>query len=243
MLLSQAMLLSRFMNEAKSYYYRNLPHWHPPGAAIFLTCRLFGSLPQKVIQHLREAQRLLAREIDVAGGSAEQIANLKLKHHKKLFAKVDAILDKAESGPRWLGETEIADLVEDALLRRYADLYKLWAYVVMVNHLHLLLRPKPIISPREGSVDSFVPLSTITKRIKGYTSREANLILGRTGERFWQQESFDHWPRDEDEFFRIVAYIENNPVKAGLVQRADAWRWSSAAERSRRGWSEIRPLT
>src|SRR3989442_9415089 len=71
MLLSQAMLLSRFMNEAKSYYHRNLPHWHPPGAAIFLTCRLFGSLPQKVIQHLREAQRLLAREIDVAGGMGE----------------------------------------------------------------------------------------------------------------------------------------------------------------------------
>src|SRR5205823_5365404 len=213
------------------------------GVAIFLTCRLYGSLPEKAIQHLRGTQRLLAREIDIAGRSNEETAELKLKQHKKLFAKFDAILDKAETGPRWLGESEIADIVEDVLLRRYADMYNLWAYVVMVNHLHLLLRPKPIASRREGPVDSLLPLSTITKRIKGCTAREGNLRLGRTGEPFWQQESFDHWPRDESEFFRIFAYIENNPVKAGLVQRAEEWRWSSAAERRRRGWSEIQPLT
>jgi REP element-mobilizing transposase RayT len=231
------------MLPANSYYRRNLPHWHPPGSAIFVTCQLHGSLPERVIEHSRETQRLLKREINTAGQCAEQIAELKIKHHKKLFAKIDVILDKAESGPRWLGQTEIADLVEDALLRRYAELYKLWAYVVMVNHLHLLLRPKQVITTREGSASSFVRLSSITQRIKGYTAREANLILGRTGEPFWQQESFDHWPRDEGEFFRIISYIENNPVKAGLVQRAEEWPWSSAAERARRGWRETRPLT
>ena len=109
------------------------------------------------------------------------------------------------------------------------------AYVVMVNHLHLLLRPKLIGAPKQSSIDSFVPLSSITKRIKGYTAREANRILQRTGKNFWQQESFDHWPRDEDEFFRIIAYIENNPVKAGLVREAKDWPWSSAAPRSADG--------
>jgi len=119
------------MNDARTYYHRNLPHWHPPGAPIFLTCRLYGSLPEKVIQQLNEAQRLVAREIEKAKASAEEIAELKLKQHKKLFAKLDGILDKAESGPRWLGEIEVATLVEDALLRRYAELYRLSAYVVM----------------------------------------------------------------------------------------------------------------
>lgn len=228
--------------ETKSYYRRNLPHWHPPGAAIFLTYRLHGSLPDVVVQQLRDTQSLLAREIDLAERADKQIAELKLKRHKKLFAKIDTVLDKAEFGPRWLGQNEIAQLVEDALLRRYAELYKLWAYVVMVNHVHLLLRAKPQDSPRQGASDPLQPISSITKRIKGYTAREANLILGRTGEPFWQEESFDHWPRDESEFFRIVAYIENNPVKAGLVKRPEEWQWSSAAERKRRGWSEIQSL-
>lgn len=192
---------------------------------------------------MREAQRLVEREIHKRKGSAEKIAELKLNRHKKLFAKLDAMLDKADTGPRWLGETEVAALVEDALLRRYAELYRLWAYVVMVNHLHLLLRPNPIVPRNESPMNSFVPLSTITKSIKGYTAREANRILKRTGQQFWQQESFDHWPRDEQEFFRIIGYIENNPVKAGLAKCPEEWRWSSAAERRRLGWTEIRALT
>ena len=67
---------------------------------------------------------------------------------------------------------------------------------------------------------------------KGSTAREANRVLGRTGERFWQAESYDHWVRDDHELERIVAYIENNPVKAGLVARPEEYRWSSAAERT-----------
>jgi len=221
----------------KTYYHRNLPHWQPPGAAIFLTCRLYGSLPENVFEQLKEAQKLVAREIEKASGSAEKIAELKLNQHKKLFARLDAVLDKAETGPRWLGQTEVAALVEDAILRRYAELYRLWAYVVMVNHLHLLLRPKPLIPPQEDPMNSFVPLKMITKSIKGYTARDANRILKRTGQHFWQQESFDHWPRDEGEFFRIIAYIENNPVKAGLVRHPEEWKWSSACG-AKEAWLE-----
>jgi len=168
------------MKDSRTYYQRNLPHWHPPGAAIFLTCRLYGSLPEKAIQQLKEAQGLVEREIGKAKASAEKIAELKLNQHKKLFAKLDAILDRAEIGPRWLGETEVATLVEDALLRRYAELYRLWAYVVMANHLHLLLRPKSIIPHERSRPQSFILLSSITKRIKGYTAREANGILQRS---------------------------------------------------------------
>ena len=231
------------MNDAKIYYHRNLPHWHPPGSAIFLTCRLYGSLPRNVIEGLKQTQILVDREIDEANRSTEETAALKLKYYKRVFAKLDSILDKAATGPRWLGDTEIARLVEDAILRRYAELYKLWAYVVMVNHLHLLFRPKAMATKDGSAASTFVPLSTITKNIKGYTAREANHILQRTGKHFWQQESFDHWPRDEHEFFRIIAYIENNPVKAGLVRSPEEWRWSSAAARNRRGWTEIRALT
>ena len=145
---------------------------------------------------------------------------------------MDAVLDKAKTGPLWLKEIEIAQLVQQALLERYAHLYTLWAYVVMANHLHVFLKPK-----------SQVTIGSITKYLKGYTAREANQILKRTGQTFWQDESFDHWSRDQAEFFRIVNYVENNSVKAGLVERAEDWLWSSAAERKRRGLTDFQALT
>jgi len=137
---------------------------------------LFGSLPEKVVLQLKETKRLFEREITQARVSPTEIAELKLKHHKRLFAKIDAVLDRAAFGPRWLENSGLATLIEDVLLQRYADLYSLWAYVVMTNHIHLLLRPK-LTSPRpEPRTDSFVPLSVITKSIKGYSAREANRV-------------------------------------------------------------------
>jgi type I restriction enzyme R subunit/putative DNA methylase len=118
----------------------------------------------------------------------------------------------------YLAQESFAGIVV-ASLRRGALLghYELGAYVIMSNHGHVLLLPR--VSP-----------SRLLQSLKGATARESNRILGRTGETFWQAESYDHWVRDETERQRIVAYIENNPVKAGLVKRAEDHRWSSASE-------------
>jgi REP element-mobilizing transposase RayT len=186
-------------------------------------------LPQTVINELRVIRHQLSkRSVGALGWSTDE----RLLEYKKLFAKVDAILDKAKTGPVWLKEGAIAALVQEALLEKYAHLYTLWSYVVMANHLHVLLKPKA--ESTKGS---------ITKNLKGYTAREANRFLKRTGQKFWQDESFDHWSRDRVEFFRIVGYIENNPVKAGLVQNPEDWLWSSSAERKRRGLTEFEALT
>jgi putative transposase len=213
---------------AKPFYHRNLPHWHPPGRSIFLTWRLYGSLPQTVLNQLRVTRHQLSkRKTVVAGWTTDN----RLLEYKRLFAKVDAILDKAKTGPLWVKQTDVADLVQRALLEKYAHLYTLWSYVVMASHLHVLLKPKS-----ESAIGS------ITKYLKGYTAREANRLLNRTGQPFWQDESFDHWSRDRAEFPRIVDYIENNPVKAGLVENPEDWLWSSAAERKRRGLKEFQAL-
>ena len=89
------------------------------------------------------------------------------------------------------------------------------AYVLMTNHVHLLVLPE--VSPRQ-----------FMQTLKGFTAREANKVLGRTGEPFWQREYYDHWVRDTKEHTKITAYIENNPVRAGLVQCPQDYRWSSA---------------
>jgi len=116
----------------------------------------------------------------------------------------------------FLRQDAVASLVANSL-HRGAELghYDLGSFVIMANHVHALLLPK-------------VPASQLMKSLKGFTAREANKVLARTGTPFWQKESYDHWVRDEVEWHRIACYIENNPVKAGIVSSAEAYRWSSA---------------
>lgn len=176
-----------------SFTRRRLPHWQPSGQPLFLTWHLHGSLPRN---------RFPPPSCDSAG---------------KAFVWMDRYLDEARSGPTWLRREEIADLVARSIQYAEARLqfYTLGAWVIMSNHVHLLVSPR--VAP-----------SHFLRSIKGYTAREANRVLGRTGEPFWQAESYDHWVRDAPEMDRIQRYIEDNPVRAGLVVRSEQYRWSSA---------------
>ena len=130
---------------------------------------------------------------------------------------MDRYLDDAKCGPTWLRRAEIAQIVVNAL--RHAagpmDYFDLHAFVVMPNHVHTLLDPR-------------VDPSKFLHSVKGFSAREANKILARTGEPFWQRESYDHWVREDAEFQKIRRYIEENPVRAGLAARPEDYLWSSA---------------
>jgi REP element-mobilizing transposase RayT len=93
----------------------------------------------------------------------------------------------------------------------------------MANHVHVLLMPK-------------VDVKIIMQGIKGFTSHKINNVQEARGRVLWQDESYDHWARDEEEMQRIIAYIENNPVAAGLCEHTYEWPWSSAAYRSGLDW-------
>src|SRR5205814_593617 len=99
----------------------------------------------------------------------------------------------------------------------YRDLrdFEVHAFVVMPNHVHLLVTP-------------LADVSRIMQSLKRFTARECNRILGATGSPFWQNESYDRLVRDDAEFQGIVRYIEVNPVKAGLAAVPEEFRWSSA---------------
>jgi REP element-mobilizing transposase RayT len=89
----------------------------------------------------------------------------------------------------------------------------------MPNHVHTLFTPLQVANGDYHSIGE------ILRRVKGRSAREANIILNRGGE-FWQHESYDHAVRDEAEFGRILAYIVDNPVKAGLANWAGDWPWT-----------------
>jgi len=173
-------------------YRRRLPHFQPDNAYIFLTWRLFGSLPA-----------VRAKEHYPTPGHA--------------FVAADRALDHPGSGPQWLRDPRIAGLVAESIRSGESDRrwYGLDAWVVMPNHVHLLILPG-------------VPVPSITRWLKSWTARQANRLLGRAGQPFRQDESYDHWVRNRQERDRIVWYIEQNPVSAGLAASAEQWRWSSA---------------
>ncbi|MCC6537414.1 MAG: transposase [Bryobacterales bacterium] len=170
------------------FHRRRLPHVHATDVPVFIMFRLHGSLPEG---------RYFGAETKDSGAA---------------FALVDRLLDEARFGPRHLQIPEIAGVVAGEVLR--ADGYELHEWVVMSNHVHMLITPKD-------------RLSRIMQRIKGRTAVEANRMLGTAGP-FWQHESFDRLVLNGAEFRRIGRYIEGNPVKAGVVDDPRLFRWSSA---------------
>ena len=173
------------------YYPRRLPHWDPGDAALFITWRLHGSLPAppKEWEVLPSIQRF-------------ELQDQSLAH---------------ATGPHWLKIPAVAESVIRTLHygAEQLHLYELHVWVIMSNHVHILIEPH-------------APLGKITRSIKNYSAKEANRILQRTGQPFWQNESYDRVVRNQQEFNDIVRYIEFNPVKAGLVSDPEEWRWSSA---------------
>lgn len=230
-----------------TFYRRQLPHWQPAGGTIFITWRLYGSLPKEALDRLADEKSRLEKQPIRPDETPRDRA---LRHNKGLFALTDKMLADNTTGSHWLKEERIARLVVEALFYHDGNLYTLLAFVVMPNHVHVLLRPleerreqqieqpEPVTkTDSDNDAPRYVPLRRITQSLKGYTAREANRLLGRTGQTFWQDESYDHWVRDEAELGRIVSYIEWDPVKSGLVAKPEEWRWSSAWERAWGRWS------
>ena len=172
---------------------RHLPHLYVMEQPLFVTFRLHGSLPP-------------GREFPKQSMSSG-----------KAFVYMDRLLDNYRSSPTYLRTPRIARCVVDAIQQGGSSSYTLHAWVVMPNHVHLLITPR-----------TEVPM--LLQKLKGSTARQANKWLGRTGTPFWQEESYDHLVRTTAEFVRSEKYIVLNPVQAGLVQSAEEYEWSSAAK-------------
>lgn len=209
-----------------TFYRRNLPHFHPSGAVFFVTFRLAGSLPAEVVERLREEflgdEKRLQKDFSGAALLTERH-----KIQKKHFGRYDEWLDKMAHGPSWLQQAGIAQMIMDEARRLDVNYYDLLALCVMPNHVHLLADMARINDQDTTCHPS--PLSQALHLLKGRTARYANQYLGRSG-KFWQDESYDHVVRDDAELERILWYIINNPVKAGLVSDWRDWQYTYVAQ-------------
>jgi len=166
-----------------------------PGLIQSITFRLADSLPAHVLEALADERERL--------------------DDRAWRQQIEDYLD-AGYGACYLRQPEIAALVEEALHYFDGQRYRLLAWVIMPNHVHVL-------------IETFTGylLDKVIHSWKSYTANEANKRLGRSG-RFWYREYFDRYIRDERHFGNVVRYIHHNPVKAGLVEEAVDWPYSSA---------------
>jgi len=173
---------------------RRLPHLYVVGEPLFITFRLHNSLPPN-------------REFPAPLPSG------------KAFVYMDRLLDQECTGPAYMRLPAVAQVVIAAICKGEATDYRLHTWVVMPNHVHLLLTPH--IDP-----------SVLLRRLKGASARAANQLLGLAGQPFWQAESYDRLVRSQAEFERIEAYIIQNPVRAGLARSAEEYPWCSVFGRT-----------
>jgi putative transposase len=127
----------------------------------------------------------------------------------------DRALD-AGHGCRLLARPANAEIVQPSLLHDDGVRYALGAWCIMPTHVHVLA---------ELRFDA--TLADIVQTWKSATSHAINKREGRTG-RLWRREYFDRFMRSDEQFANTVTYIENNPVAAGLCEKPENWRFSSA---------------
>jgi REP element-mobilizing transposase RayT len=179
-----------------------LPHFDGGQTAQMVTFRLADSLPKERLEAWKDELERLP-ECEAAA---------------EYYRRVEEYLDRG-SGKAWLRDRRVALMLRDALLHFEGERYRLYAWVIMPNHVHVLIR----------TLDGH-DLAGIVQSWKSFTAKQANKILGLTGH-FWQKEYFDRYVRDERHFAAAVSYIERNPVKAGLCPNRETWEFGSAATR------------
>ncbi len=172
-----------------------LPHYDKPGLVQAVTFRLADSLPKE--KH------------------AEWEHLLQITDDGERIRQIEAYLDRG-AGSCLLRQPDCAEIVQNALLHFDAERYRLIAWCVMPNHVHVVF-------------ETFAghPIGKVIHSWKTFTAREINKRLSQSGQ-LWQDDFFDTFMRDDNHQAAEVLYIERNPVNVGLVPKTTDWPWSSA---------------
>lgn len=184
---------------------RKLPHWRQKNVTYFVTTRLADSIPHDVIMAwIADRNRWLRangfESIDALSRASELQRS---EYYRRFTAEWHRLLDLG-AGNCLLREVNHFTIVGDSLRHFDGVKYDLDSFVVMPNHVHLLLTPTPAFD-----------LSDILRGWKTFTARLINQRLGRMGA-LWQSESFNHIVRSAEQLQRFRQYIAENPMKARL---------------------------
>ncbi|MFP4068843.1 MAG: REP-associated tyrosine transposase [Opitutales bacterium] len=182
-----------------------LPHWEVKGKAHFITIRCHGSLPEPVCRKVAEIEKSLA----ATEPRSEEYARLQ----RQYFLTVEKYIDRG-MGFAPFHDDSACRILMDSFGPLQASGWVLIESVVMPNHVHFICLPET----------SALPMKEAIKQFKGRSARLVNQRLGRSG-RFWQEDWFDRWMRNERELARCIDYLRRNPVKAKLASDWKQYPW------------------
>jgi putative transposase len=193
--------------ETIAFWYGRLPHWEVANGRYFVTIHLSGAIPQQGHDRIHA----LAAQLEKIPKSEAQT---RLNINRRIFAEMEAWLDTAEHVTH-LQQPAVARIVTEAIAFREGRDWNMLEYVLMPSHLHLFFECG------DGT------LKKVLEQFKRWTGHEAGKLLNLDGDRFWQDEWFDHWSRSDEEDDKIAFYIRRNPEKAGLVASYMNWPFGS----------------
>ncbi len=183
----------------------NLPHWFQPQGTYFITFRTEDSMPKDLVErwYIQRSKWLAIHDIsDSTPNWKEKFEKLpeklRLHFHNTFSKQYLEFLDKGY-GACVLKRPELSKIVADSLFYFNGDRYYIGDFVIMPNHVHLLVCLL-------GDTDLLKQCSSW----KRFSAGKINKVLGQTG-RFWQEESFDHLVRSPEQFCAIQQYIRDNP--------------------------------
>ena len=191
----------------------HLPHWDQAGTTTFITWRTADSIPKHIWEQWRTArnQWLQDHHIDPSQPDWRRCVEILPpadRHDFRKFSKqLEDEIDRGH-GACVLRDLTLSAIVADALKHFDGERYLLGDFVIMPNHVHLLVG---------GMARATMLLQA--ESWKKWTAIQINKALGQKG-RFWQDENYDHLVRDEAAFHRFRQYIAENPAKAKLLDGA-----------------------
>ena len=178
---------------------RHLPHWTQAGATYFVTFRLGDSIPLDLQRQWQAEREAWLRQHPEPWTAAEEA-----EYNERFTRQQNEWLD-AGTGSCQMRRRDVRDCVEASLNHFNGQRYHLDAYVLMPNHVHAL------VIPAEGQ-----SLFELLKGIKGVSARRCNQLLGRAGETFWMEDSYNRIVRSAEELLATRDYIQRNPINAQL---------------------------
>jgi len=183
-----------------------LPHWEKEGATYFVTFRLVDSLPKAVLDRIESERRAIV-------ATANQLhRELSADESKKIQRLSTPIIEQyldTGTGACHLRNPLIAEELATTFRHFDEKRYRLFAWCIMPNHIHVVVR----LFPGHSLADTI-------HSWKSFSAKQANRVLGTHGA-FWQREYYDHLIRSEEEFEHAVRYVAENPAKANLKH----WKW------------------
>ena len=188
-----------------------LPHWTKDGAVYHVIFRLADSLPQKTLLALDAERKELIGKIENEG---RKPTVAEMKRMDELFSEnIERFLDSGY-GKCWLARDDVAKIAADTLMFFNNKRYELYAWCIMPNHVHVILKP-----------NANYLLQDIICSWKSFIATRSNKLIGRTGA-FWHREYFDRIIRKYEHVETIIDYVWKNPDEAGFKNWS--WRWKIA---------------